>query len=68
MTDEGFYTKKQLREVCGLSNSTVDRLERKNAFPRRLKISSGASNAKVGWPKKAVHAWCAEKVAASSLE
>jgi predicted DNA-binding transcriptional regulator AlpA len=58
MTEDGFYTKKQLKDVVGISMTQVDRLEKQGKFPTRAQLSGTAKTSKVGWLKKLVHAWC----------
>jgi len=40
-----FLRRSHLKQLTGLSPSTVDRLERAGAFPRRRRVGSGV----VGW-------------------
>jgi len=54
MSDDGFYGKKQLREVVQISKTQVDRLESKGEFPKRVVLSGTSRNSKVGWVKKEV--------------
>ncbi|MFZ1640511.1 MAG: AlpA family phage regulatory protein [Candidatus Contendobacter sp.] len=42
-----------VRDLTGLSRSTVDRLERAGSFPRRFVLSRNI----VGWSRSAVLAW-----------
>ena len=56
--DDGFYNKKQLKKVVPISMTQVDRLEKQGKFPKRVPLSGTARNSKVGWFKRAVHAWC----------
>lgn len=42
-----------VRDLTGLSRSTVDRLERAGSFPRRVVLSRNI----VGWYRSAVLAW-----------
>jgi prophage regulatory protein len=47
----------QLKEVVGLSRSTVWRLEQSRDFPQRVKLSAGA----VGWIRQEVEEWLRRK-------
>jgi predicted DNA-binding transcriptional regulator AlpA len=62
MSDDGFYSKKELRAVVILSMTQVDRLERAKQFPPRV-ILGNAKNSRVGWVKKEVLAWCLARMA-----
>ncbi|HRX61381.1 MAG TPA: AlpA family phage regulatory protein [Candidatus Competibacter sp.] len=42
-----------VKELTGLSRSTIDRLERAGTFPRRVILSSNA----IGWHRAQVLAW-----------
>lgn len=42
-----------VRELTGLSRSTVDRLERAGSFPRRVILSANA----IGWRRSEVLDW-----------
>ncbi len=44
---------KQVKEITGLSASTIWRLEKENLFPKRRKISRRA----VAWQASAVQTW-----------
>jgi len=44
---------KAISIITGLSRSTIWRLERKGAFPRRIQLSPG----RVGWEKNSVEAY-----------
>jgi predicted DNA-binding transcriptional regulator AlpA len=62
--DEGFYGKKQIRNVVPISLTQIDRLERARKFPKRVILSGNSRNSKVGWFKREVHAWCLARAAA----
>jgi predicted DNA-binding transcriptional regulator AlpA len=66
--DEGFYTKKTIVAVVGISLTQIDRLEGAEPpkFPQRVQLSGTAPNSKVGWYKKEIHAWCLARAAARS--
>lgn len=49
----------ELRKLISLSRSTIWRLERQGAFPRRRKLSSNT----VGWLRSEVNVWITERVA-----
>jgi prophage regulatory protein len=50
---------REVREKTGLSRSTVWRLERSGAFPRRHQLSPGA----VGWFDEDVEEWLRKRSA-----
>lgn len=51
--------KKDVKEITGLSDTTLWRLEKEAKFPRRLQLGGGA----VGWLQEEVEGWI-EKLAA----
>ena len=61
MSDKGVYVKSDLRSVCGISMTQVDRLERCGKFPARFPISGDAPNSKKAWLREAVHKWIEER-------
>lgn len=50
--------KKEVRQITGLSDTTLWRLERDSCFPRRLRLGGA-----VGWLEEEVEAWIEEKAA-----
>ena len=54
----------EVERVSGLSRSSIYRLEAGGKFPQRLKLGPRA----VGWPRAAVHEWCANRPSASDCE
>jgi prophage regulatory protein len=58
--DEGFYSKKQLREIVLLSPTQIDRLEKAGKFPKRVRLGPYRTS-RVGWLKREVHAWCKQR-------
>jgi prophage regulatory protein len=48
-----YFTRKQLVEMTGMSRDTIDRLERKGRFPKRVLLS----DRKVGWKVEEVVGW-----------
>jgi len=52
-------TKKETAKRCGLSVSTVRRLELDGDFPRRVPLSA----ARVGWLEEEIDQWIAERAA-----
>lgn len=42
----------------GVHRATINRMERRGEFPRRVRITAG----RVGWPESAVRRWMAEKI------
>lgn len=61
MSDEGFYSKRTLKEVVPLSMTQIDRLEKAEKFPKRVRLSGDALNSRVGWLKAAIHDWCRKR-------
>lgn len=59
-----YIDKKQRRQLVPLSDSTVDRMERKGEFPRRHQISPG----RVAWLESDLQAWLESRGAASSAQ
>lgn len=53
MTTRTIIRRPQLEEVTGCSSRTIDRLEKKGAFPQRVKLASNS----VGWYSDEVGAW-----------
>lgn len=51
--------KKEVREITGLSDTTLWRLERASKFPRRLRLGASA----IGWLQEEVEGWIEEKAA-----
>lgn len=49
----------QVRELTGLTRSSVYRLAAAGRFPRPIKLSERSS----AWPESAVRAWISERVA-----
>jgi predicted DNA-binding transcriptional regulator AlpA len=50
----------EVERITGLSRTTIWRLERRNEFPRRRRLSANA----VGWLESEIRAWMAERSAA----
>ena len=48
---------KQLRQITGLSYTTIWRLEREGAFPARIRLSRSS----VGWRRSEIEAWLATR-------
>lgn len=48
-----FMRRPEVRQISGLSDSTIDRLEKLGDFPRRCRIGPRS----VGWPESQVIAW-----------
>jgi prophage regulatory protein len=59
-SDEGYYSKKQLREIVLWSPTQIDREEKAGKFPKRVRLGPYRTS-RVGWPKREVHAWCRER-------
>lgn len=56
----GFYRKPELKNLLGLSDSTIYRLEQAGGFPKRRKITSRL----VGWNRIEVDKWILAREAA----
>lgn len=52
-----YLTRKQLILIMGLSRDTIDRLERRGEFPKRIVLSGR----KVCWDLKEIQAWHRER-------
>ena len=52
-----FYDFEETIFTCNLSRSSIDRLEKKDAFPKREKLTSK----KVGFRASDIQEWCAGK-------
>lgn len=52
----------EVEQVSGLSRSSIYRLESTGDFPKRVKLGQRA----VGWPREAVHKWCANRPTATA--
>jgi prophage regulatory protein len=48
-----YFTRKQVIQITGLSRDTIDRLESRGRFPRRVMLS----DRKVGWNVDEVEQW-----------
>lgn len=58
------YRKPKVREVTGLSDSSIYRLEAQGKFPKRVKLSTSAS----GWYSDEVHQWVADRPYAADIK
>ena len=52
-----FYNFEETILTCNLSRSSIDRLEKKNEFPKRVKLTSK----KVGFRASEIEEWCSGK-------
>jgi prophage regulatory protein len=59
-SDEGFFSKKELRAIVLWSPTQIDREEKAGKFPKRVRLGS-FRNSRVGWVKSEVLAWCRER-------
>ena len=48
-----YLHRKQVIQITGLSRDTIDRLEQRDAFPKRIRFSGR----KVGWALSEIEAW-----------
>ncbi len=62
MSDDGFFSKKDLRRIVLLSNTQIDRLEAKGAFCKRV-VLGNHPNSRVGWVKSEVLEWVRQRIA-----
>jgi prophage regulatory protein len=53
----GYLTRKQIIQITGLSRDTIDRLEKKGLFPRRIPLSAR----RICWDLQEVEAWDQER-------
>jgi prophage regulatory protein len=53
-----FLTAREVQELTGLSRSTIDRLESRGKFPKRVELSIQ----RVGWIVEEVDLWRRERV------
>jgi prophage regulatory protein len=58
--DDHILREPDVERKTGLSRTTIWRLERKNEFPRRLRLSANT----VGWLASEIQAWMVERSAA----
>jgi predicted DNA-binding transcriptional regulator AlpA len=52
-----YFTRKQIIEITGMSRGTIDRLERRGRFPKRVVLA----DRKVGWNVAEVEVWREER-------
>jgi prophage regulatory protein len=52
-----YLTRKQVVQITGLSRDTIDRLEKKGLFPRRIPLSAR----RICWDLQEVEAWDLER-------
>lgn len=52
-----YLTRKQIMQLTGMSRDTIDRLERRGAFPKRILLSGR----KVCWDLAEIEAWHQER-------
>jgi predicted DNA-binding transcriptional regulator AlpA len=63
MSEDGFFSKKDLRRIVLLSATQVDRLEGKGMFPKRVVLGSHPTS-RVGWVKAEILEWVRARIAA----
>ena len=59
-SNDGFFSKKDLRGIVLLSPTQISRLEDDGKFPKRVRLGSYRTS-RVGWPKYEVLAWCKKR-------
>ena len=59
-SNDGFFSKKDLRGIVLLSPTQIDRLEGDKKFPKRVRLGVFRTS-RVGWPKHEVLAWCKKR-------
>ena len=59
-SNDGFFSKKDLRGIVLLSPTQISRLEDDGKFPKRVRLGSYRTS-RVGWPKHEVLAWCKKR-------
>jgi predicted DNA-binding transcriptional regulator AlpA len=52
-----YFTRKQIVEITGMSRGTIDRLENRGRFPKRVVLA----DRKVGWNVAEVEMWREER-------
>lgn len=63
--NDGFYSKKDLVELTGLSAVTIWRLTKAGKFPEPVPLTPSGS--RVGYPRAAVDGWCRERMAGDAF-
>ena len=63
MSDDGFFSKKDLRRIVILSQTQVDRLEGDGLFPKRVLLGRHR-NSRVGWVKTEILEYVRQRIAA----
>ena len=53
MTDDRLLRLAEVTQLTGISKSTLDRMERRGAFPRRLRLGYRS----VAWRESEINAW-----------
>ena len=56
MTDD-LISKKALCAMLSLSRATIDRYEKENGFPKRLRLGNCPRRGRVAWKRQEVLAW-----------
>jgi prophage regulatory protein len=59
-TDDRVIRKPEARQITGMSDSTIRRLELEGRFPKRMRLGGSAC----GWLLSEVNQWLAERAAA----
>ena len=57
--------RREVRDLTGLSDSSIDRAVRAGMFPAPIKLLPDPRCRSVGWPESAVRAWIAERIEAA---
>jgi prophage regulatory protein len=60
ITNDSIVRPKNVKDVVGVSYTTVWRLERAGQFPKRRRLSAGA----VGWVRSELEAWLESRATA----
>jgi len=60
ITEDRVIRKPETRQITGMSDSTIRRLELEGRFPKRLRLGGSAC----GWLLSEVNAWLQERAAA----
>lgn len=63
-TPDRFIRRRERREITGLSEATLYRLECQKKFPARIQLTPG----RVGWSLQAVLEWCSQRQSAARAE
>ena len=58
---ERLLSKKQVREIVGLSNTQIARMEKAGKFPPKVRLTEHPRG-RCGYPESEIYAWVAEQI------